>query len=102
MNCTGMAAGRAVVAEPSPSQELMALQPNDPLYERAKLVLQAEPDMGKKRLAVALGIRTPTSRLLRERFWGETRGHSNDPTYQRLCQVKSMHPDWGANRVAEA
>ena len=72
------------------------------LYERAKLILRVEPDMGKKRLAQALGVRTPTSRLLRERFWGETRGHSADPTYQRVCQVKTMHPDWGANRVAEA
>ena len=69
-----MAAGRAVAAERSAPQEPMALQPNDPLYERAKVILQADPDMGKKRLAQALDVRTPTSRLLRERFWGETRG----------------------------
>ena len=98
----GMAAGRLVPAESCTSQKPMALQPIDPLYERAKLVLRVEPDMGKKRLAQALGVRTPTSRLLRERFWGETRGHSIDPIYQRVCQVKSMHPDWGASRVADA
>ena len=97
-----MAVGPVVPAESCTSQKPMALQPIDPLYERAKLILRVEPDMGKKRLAQALGVRTPTSRLLRERFWGETRGHSTDPTYQRVCQVKSMHPDWGANRVAEA
>jgi len=78
----------------------MALQPNDPLYERAKLLLQADPDMGKKRLAQALDVRTPTSRLLRERFWGETRGHSTDPTYQRVCHLKNLHPEWGTKRLA--
>jgi len=80
----------------------MALQPNDPLYQKAKQILQADPKMGKKRLAQSLGVRTPTSRLLGERFRGETLGHNAaDPVYQSVCQVKNAHPDWGAKRVAQ-
>jgi hypothetical protein len=45
------------------------LQP-DPLYVRARQILQAQPEIGKARLAALLGVKTPTSRRLRERWRG--------------------------------
>ena len=77
------------------------LQP-DPLYVRARQILQAQPEIGKARLAALLGVKTPTSRRLRERWWGETQGHSTRPDYVRVQQLKQIHPDWGAVKVAQA
>ena len=76
------------------------LQP-DPLYGRARQILQAQPEIGKARLAALLGVKTPTSRRLRERWWGETQGHSTHPNYVRVQQLKQTHPDWGAVKVAQ-
>ena len=77
------------------------LQP-DPLYVQARQILQAQPEIGKARLAALLGVKTPTSRRLRERWRGETQGHSTHPDYVRVQQLKQIHPDWGAVKVAQA
>ena len=77
------------------------LQP-DPLYAQARQILQAQPEIGKARLAALLGVKTPTSRRLRERWRGETQGHSTHPDYVRVQQLKQIHPDWGAVKVAQA
>ena len=74
----------------------------DPLYVRARQILQAQPEIGKARLAALLGIKTPTSRRLRERWRGETQGHSTHPDYVRVQELKQIHPEWGAVRVAQA
>jgi len=75
---------------------------HDPLYLRAKTAIATDPTIGKKRLADILGVKTPTSRRLLERYRGETQGHSTHPDYQRVLQLKSQHPDWGAVKVSEA
>jgi hypothetical protein len=77
-------------------------QQPDPLYVRARQILQAQPEIGKARLAALLGVKTPTSRRLRERWWGETQGHSTHPNYVRVQQLKQTHPDLGAVKVAQA
>jgi len=77
------------------------MEQNDSLYERARQILQGEPEMGKQRLADRLGVRTPTSRRLLHRFRGETQGHSNDPAYQKVRKLKDANPDWGAGRIAD-
>jgi hypothetical protein len=77
-------------------------QQPDPLYVRARQILQAQPEIGKARLAALLGVKTPTSRRLRERWWGETQGHSTHPNYARVQQLKQTHPEWGAVKVAQA
>ena len=77
------------------------MEQNDSLYERARQILQGEPEMGKKRLADRLGVRTPTSRRLLHRFRGETQGHSNDPAYQKVRKLKDVNPEWGASRIAD-
>jgi hypothetical protein len=74
----------------------------DPLYAKARQMLSADPTLGKKRLADQLGIKTPSSRRLIERWRGETQGHSNHPDYQRVLQLKTQHPDWGAVKVSQA
>lgn len=74
----------------------------DVLYARARQILQANPGMGKKKLAGLVGVKTPTSRRLIERYRGETQGHSQHPDYQRVLQLKTAHPDWGAVKVSQA
>jgi len=74
----------------------------DPLYVQARQILQAQPEIGKARLAALLGVKTPTSRRLRERWRGETQGHSTHPDYVRVQQLKQIHPEWGAVKVAQA
>ncbi len=80
----------------------MIMKPNEDIYAKAREILLAEPTMGKKRLAVKLGVKTPTSRRLMERFRGETQGHNNDSVYQRVRQLKEGQTDWGAGRIAQA
>jgi hypothetical protein len=75
---------------------------NDPLYLQAKTIIAADLTIGKKRLADRLGIKTPTSRRLLERYRGETQGHSQHPDYLRVQQLKHQHPGWGAVKVAQA
>jgi len=70
------------------------------LYEKARDLLRAQPQLGKNRLGAMLGVKAPTARRLRERFRGETLGHSHDPDYQRLRALKEQHPEWGAVRLA--
>jgi hypothetical protein len=70
------------------------------LYEKARDLLRAQPQLGKNRLGAMLGVKAPTARRLRERFRGETLGHSHDPDYQCLRALKEQHPDWGAVRLA--
>ena len=40
------------------------MKPGEDLYPKAREILRGEPTMGKKRLAVKLGVKTPTSRRL--------------------------------------
>jgi hypothetical protein len=77
------------------------MKPSEDIYPKAREILRGEPTMGKKRLAVKLGVKTPTSRRLMERFRGETQGHNNDPVYQRVRKLKEAQPDWGAGRISQ-
>ncbi len=75
---------------------------DDSLYERARDLLRANPDWGKKRLGDAVGVKTPTSRRLIHRYRGETAGHNEgDPIYQRVRELREKNPDYGAQRIAE-
>lgn len=71
------------------------------LYQKARDLLRANPDWGKKKLAHALGVQAPLGRRLKERYRGETEGHRTDPLYQRLLQLKAVHPEWGCQRVGQ-
>lgn len=75
--------------------------PDDPLYEQAKKILAAQPDIGKKRLGVMLGIREPSSRLRIVRYRGETQGHSTHPDYLRVRVLREQNPDWSAAKIAQ-
>lgn len=75
--------------------------PDDPLYEKAKQILQANPMIGKVRLGAVLGIRAPSSRLRIVRYRGETEGHSNHPDYVRVRELKEKHLDWSVQRIAQ-
>ena len=77
------------------------MKPSEDIYPKAREILRGEPTMGKKRLAVKLGVKTPTLRRLMERFRGETQGHNNDPVYQRVRKLKEAQPDWGAGRISQ-
>jgi hypothetical protein len=72
--------------------------PDDPLYEQAKQILAAEPDIGKNRLGARLGIKAPSSRLRIVRYRGETQGHSTHPDYRAL---REQHHDWSAAKIAQ-
>jgi hypothetical protein len=74
----------------------------DPLYAHAREILKAQPEIGKARLAALLGVKTPTSRRLRERWWRETQGDSTHLDYVRVKQLKQEHPEWGALKIAVA
>lgn len=76
------------------------MKPGDDIYLLAREILRGEPNMGKKRLADRLGVKTPTSRRLLWRFRGETEGHCDEPVYQKACKMKEANPDWGARRIA--
>ena len=75
---------------------------DDELYERARELLQAEPEMGKKVLAARLGIHPPMGRRLKERFRGEREGHRTDPMYQQFLTLKRQNPGWGSQRISRA
>jgi len=73
----------------------------DPLYDRARQILAANLGMGKGKLATLLGVRTPTSRRLLERWRGETMSHGTHPDCVRVRRLKDLHPEWGAARIAQ-
>jgi hypothetical protein len=73
----------------------------DPLYEEARRIIIANPDIGKKRLGVLLGIRAPSARRRIERYRGETQGHSTNTDYIKVRQLKDAHPEWGPAKMAE-
>lgn len=75
---------------------------NRDLYAEARPLLLADPELGKKRLALELGIHPPMARCLKERFRGEQQEHRTDPTYQLFLKLKAQNPNWGASRVAQA
>jgi hypothetical protein len=78
------------------------MKPGDDLYLKAREILRGNPELGKKRLAMMLGVKTPTSRRLQERYRGEVQGHnSSNPVYERVRKLKVEQPDWGAVRVAQ-
>ena len=74
--------------------------PDDPLYEQAKKILASQPDIGKKKLGILLGVKPPSSRLRIVRYRGETEGHSTHPDYVRLRQCRELHPDWSTLKLA--
>jgi hypothetical protein len=75
--------------------------PDDPLYEKAKSILAANPQIGKNRLGALLGIKAPSSRLRIVRYRGETEGHSTHPDYLRVRQLREQHPDWSILKFAQ-
>jgi hypothetical protein len=76
------------------------MEQDDSLYERARQILQAEPGMGKQRLAKRLGVRTPTSLRRLPRLRGEIQGQRLDRVYQKVRRLKDANPGWGAARIA--
>jgi hypothetical protein len=74
--------------------------PDDPLYEKAKTILAANPDIGKNKLGLLLGVKAPSSRLRIVRYRGETQGHNTHPDYVRVRQLKEQHPEWSACKIA--
>ena len=74
---------------------------DDPLYERAKQILAANPGIGKNRLGAMLGIKAPSSRLRIVRYRGETEGHSPHPDYLRVRALREQHADWSAAKIAQ-
>ncbi|HXT13122.1 MAG TPA: hypothetical protein VN873_16305 [Candidatus Angelobacter sp.] len=76
---------------------------HDDLYQKARELLRRNPEMGKKKLGDLLGVKTPTSRRLIERYRGETSGHNaGHPVYERVRDLKDKQPDWGAVKIAQA
>ena len=76
--------------------------PTDSFYTRAKGLLDAQPRLGKKKLARLLQAHQGHARRLLERWRGETQGPGNNPEYLSVEQVKRAHPRWGAHRIAHA
>lgn len=84
-------------------ESLGKINMHDDLYQKARDLIRKNPEFGKKRLGDLLGVKTPTSRRLIERFRGETAGHNNGhPVYERVRELKDKHPDWGAVKIAQA
>lgn len=75
---------------------------SEQLYEKARELLLANPELGKKPLAALLDIHPPAARRLKERFLGECEGHRTDAVYQQFRTLKEVHPDWGGQRIAGA
>lgn len=75
---------------------------NESLYQKARALLLAHPEMGKQKLASLLGVKTPTTRRFKYRFRGETEGHDADPVYLKVRQLKENHAEWGAAKIAHA
>jgi len=76
---------------------------HDDLYLKAREWLRQSPGIGKKKLGDLLGVKTPTSRRLLERFRGETLGHNDGhPVYERVRALKLKQPDWGAVKISQA
>ncbi len=73
---------------------------NFQLYLQARQLLLQNPNLGKTRLAQALGLKTPAARRMMERFRGETQGHSADPQYQAVLQLKTQQPTLGGHAIA--
>lgn len=80
----------------------MATGPDNDLYQRAKPLIAANPNIGKNPLAAALGIHAPMARRLKERYRGELEGHSQDPLYQKFLAIKTANPTWGSKRISRA
>lgn len=75
----------------------------NPLYAQASQLLQANPGMGKGKLAKSLAIKTPTARRLIERYRGQTQGPNRaNPDYVRVEQLKQQNPNWGPRKIAQA
>jgi calcineurin-like phosphoesterase family protein len=75
---------------------------DDQIYIKARTLLVANPELGKKKLADLLGVHAPMGRRLKERYKGEIEGHRTDPEYQRFLVVKTQNPTWGYQRIAAA
>ena len=70
-------------------------------YEKARELLRGNPDLGKRNLAQALGVKASVAGCYKERFLGETQGHRTDPLYLQFQQLKSANPDWDCLRLRE-
>lgn len=80
----------------------MNLTSTDRQYLQARALLQANPTLGKKKIAEALGVHPPMGRIFKQRFLGETEGHATDAQYRAVKTLKEKHSDWSAAKVAEA
>jgi hypothetical protein len=80
----------------------MQLNTTDQTYLQARALLQANPELGKKKLAIALGVHPPMGRIFKQRYLGETEGHATDAQYRAVRTVKDKHPDWSAAKLAES
>ncbi len=75
---------------------------DDTLYQKARELLRANPELGKQKLGQLLGVHPPMGRRLKERFRGETEGHRTDSLYQQFLRLKTANPGWGCKRVMES
>jgi hypothetical protein len=80
----------------------MQLNSTDQTYLQARALLLANPELGKKKLAIALGVHPPMGRIFKQRFMGETEGHATDAQYKAVRVLKQKHPDWSTAKIAEA
>lgn len=80
----------------------MQLNTTDQNYLQARALLQANPELGKKKLALALGVHPPMARIFKQRYLGETEGHATDAQYRAVRTLKDKNPDWSAAKIAES
>jgi len=80
----------------------LSQEPIDAVYARARQLLDAQPTLGKKKLAQLLPTHLGNARRLLERWRGETHGPGAHPEYLALEQIKRAHPEWGSHRLGQA
>jgi len=78
------------------------LNTTDQTYLQARAMLQANPELGKKKLALALGVHPPMGRIFKQRYLGETEGHATDAQYRAVRTLKEKNAEWSAAKIAES
>jgi transposase len=63
---------------------------------------EALKQIGSHRLARLLRCTQSTARRLRQKYWGETRGHAKDPVYVDIVNMREAHPTWGPEMIGKA
>lgn len=86
---------------PHPTTSMPKRQiPFDPLYGKARQILQANPRITNDALGDLLGIPGRSARRRIARFRGETEGHSGNPDYVRVRLLMEQRPEWGLHAIA--